>query len=76
MYNMEFSKEEKDRLINLIKEFFWKEREEEIGDLAAMLILDFMTKEIGPFFYNRGIKDAYKYMLDKLEDLSSLEIYP
>lgn len=35
-----------------IKAFFQNERDEEIGDLAAMLFVGFILKELGPVFYN------------------------
>ncbi|WP_025025527.1 DUF2164 domain-containing protein [Caldalkalibacillus mannanilyticus] len=70
-------KENKDQLIEEIKEYFYNERSEEIGDLAAENLLDFVMKEIGPSFYNQGVKDAREMVEQKMmgieEDLRSLE---
>ena len=52
---------------------FFKEREEEIGDLAAGLILDFILEKIAPEFYNQGVYDSHKYMGDAIEDLLSIQ---
>ena len=68
------SKAEKEQMVSLIKEYFSKERDEEIGDLAAMLFLDFFIEKMAPAFYNQGIQDSIGYLKDKLDDLYGLEI--
>jgi uncharacterized protein (DUF2164 family) len=68
------SKEKKDEMILNIKKFFLSERDEDLGDLAATLILKFITEELAPEFYNQGVYDAYKYINEKSEDLLSLLI--
>ncbi|HBI55546.1 MAG: DUF2164 domain-containing protein [Eubacteriales bacterium] len=69
------AKEEKEQIIADIKGFFLKQRDEEIGDLGAMLLLDFITEKLAPFFYNRGINAAKAMLAQKLEDLHELEIW-
>ncbi|TCT26858.1 uncharacterized protein (DUF2164 family) [Melghiribacillus thermohalophilus] len=63
-----------------IKEFFYRERGEEIGDLAADHIYQFVQEELGMYFYNRGVEDAKGMMEQKLisleEDLESLKRIP
>ncbi len=71
---IEIKKDTKNKIIEEIKRYFKEQRDEEIGDLAAMLFLDFIIEHIGPEFYNQGIKDSITYMHDKIEDLYSLEI--
>jgi uncharacterized protein (DUF2164 family) len=66
---IELTKERKDLMISEIKNFFSKEREEIIGELAAGLILDFILEKIAPEFYNQGVYDAHKYMEEAAEDL-------
>lgn len=68
------NKDSKDQVILEIKRYFLEERNEEIGDLAATLLVDFLTEHIGPVFYNQGIQDAILFMNDKVDDLYSLEI--
>lgn len=69
------SKENREAMIDLIKTFFQKERDEDLGNLSAGMILDFFMKELAPEFYNQGIYDSYQYMNDKIEDLFGLQIY-
>jgi uncharacterized protein (DUF2164 family) len=59
-------------MISAIKNYFLKEREEEIGDLRAGLILDFIREELAPEFYNQGVSDSYTYMKDTIEDVLSI----
>ena len=70
----QLSKEQKEALIGRIKTYFLTVREEEIGDLAAALLLDFIIAQIAPVFYNQGIQDCVVFMKDKLDDLYGLEI--
>jgi len=67
------TKERRDELVSEIKNYFLKEREEEIGDLAAGLVLDFIVEKIAPEFYNQGIFDSHQYMKDAAEDLFALQ---
>lgn len=74
---VKFTKEQKDRMISRTQEFFANERGEDIGELAAENFLHFITKEIGPFYYNQALRDAQKAVDQRMlaieEDLLSLE---
>lgn len=52
--NIKLNQEIKKNMINKIKSYFLNEREEELGDLAAGLILEFIIDELGMEFYNQG----------------------
>lgn len=71
--NFKLSKETREDMILAIKTYFLKDREEELGDLASNLILDFIIEELAPEFYNQGVHDSYKYMSDRIEDLLSIQ---
>ncbi len=71
--NIKLTKERRDDMVLAIKDYFLKEREEKIGDLAAGLILDFIIAELAPEFYNQGVQDSCKFMQDKVEDLLSIQ---
>lgn len=72
---IKLSKEKKEEMISLIKNYFLEERGEELGDLASGLILRFIIEELAPEFYNQGVYDSYKYMNDRIEDLLSIQKY-
>ena len=66
---IKLSKENETRLIQSIQRYFRENLEEEIGDLKALLMLEFCLKEIGPTIYNKTILDAQTYMQDRVTDL-------
>ncbi len=72
---IKLTKEKKEEMVSAIKNYFINEREEEIGDLASNLMLNFIIEELAPEFYNQGVYDSYKYINDKSEDLLSIQIY-
>jgi uncharacterized protein (DUF2164 family) len=55
-----------------IKRYFLEERGEELGDLAALLMLEFFADKLAPQFYNLGIQDAHEFMAQRLEDVFEL----
>ncbi|RCW63004.1 DUF2164 domain-containing protein [Saliterribacillus persicus] len=69
----ELSKEKKEQLILSIKQYYLKERDEELGNLEAGFILDFIMKEIAPTFYNLGVEDAHHFLSEKLEDIFEIQ---
>jgi uncharacterized protein (DUF2164 family) len=52
-----------------IKRYFAEELEQDIGELKAGLLLEFMLKEIAPTIYNGAIADAQTFLRDRLADL-------
>ncbi|MCE5235601.1 MAG: DUF2164 domain-containing protein [Clostridiaceae bacterium] len=68
------SREKKAEMAAALKGYFLSEREEELGDLAANLLLDFISKELGPAFYNEGVADANRYMQERVEDMLALQL--
>ncbi len=77
--------ETRDRLIVSIKRYFEDVMEIElpgssaaagpkaegpgIGDLKAMLLLDFVLAEIGPVIYNQAVSDAQATMSEMVDEL-------
>lgn len=57
------------RAIESIKRYFEEHMDEEVGDLKAGLLLDFVLEEIGPCVYNRAVSDAQTYFRDRAADL-------
>ena len=71
---IKLTKETRDYMITEIKGYFENEREEELGDLAASLLLDFIIDELAPEFYNQGVHDSCNFMKEKSEDLLSIQL--
>lgn len=72
---IKLSKEKRQDMIREIQAYFLKEREEELGDLAARLLLDFITDKLALEFYNQGIYDSYKFINERTEDLLGIIKY-
>jgi uncharacterized protein (DUF2164 family) len=62
----------KEDMVKAIKAYFFKERGEEMGDLASGMVLDFIIEELAPDFYNQGVMDAHRYLSERLEDMHSM----
>ncbi len=66
---IEFSNEEKETIVQKIKLYFEGELSQEIGQFDAEFLLDFFAKEVGPRFYNQGLRDARAVLEAKLENI-------
>ena len=73
MKPIEFSTQEKEVLVNKVKQYFEKELNQEIGQFDAEFLIDFFSVNIGSYYYNRGLSDAQLAMRVKLDDIE-LEI--
>ena len=67
---MKFSPEEQAILVNKIQRYFADELEQDIGSFDAQFLLDFFSKEVGPYFYNRALYDAQAVLADRMETVS------
>lgn len=65
--------ERSEDMVDAIKIFFSEERGEEIGDLRAKQILDFIMEKMAPEFYNQGVSDSCQYMKNMIEDVLSIQ---
>jgi len=54
-----------------IKRYFAENWDQEVGDLKAGLLLNFLLREIGPSVYNRAIEDAQVYLRERVADLEA-----
>lgn len=69
---MKFEKKTEDYLLDSIKRFFAAELDDDIGDLKALRVLEFCTREIGPSVYNQAIADAQAFFQEKVTDLGGV----
>ena len=53
-----FDKAEREAIVGKIQRFFVDELDSEIGNLPAQQLLQYFGEAIGPFYYNRGLRDA------------------
>lgn len=70
---IKLSPENKRVVLERIKTFFLKERDEEISDFKAEIYLDFILAQPGVYIYNQAIADAHALMIEKSDELFALE---
>jgi len=69
---VEFTRDEIDRIVSKVKKYFESELNHEIGGFEAEFLVDFFSKEIGSYFYNKGIADAQSLFTNQAEEISYL----
>lgn len=66
---VQLTDEQERESVAALKRYFADERDEEIGDLQASLVLEFILQEIGPSIYNQAIHDAQANLQRTVGDL-------
>lgn len=69
MKPIEFSRDERAAATAKLRDYFARELDQALGQLPAEMLLDFIGKEIGGAFYNRGVHDAQQLVQQKAEDI-------
>lgn len=70
MTPIKFSREEIAAIAGKLRPYFRDEFEVELRDLPAEMLVDFLAREIGPFFYNRALYDAQAVVKKKADDIA------
>lgn len=70
MSTIKFSQDEKEQLVTKIQRYFNDELAQDIGQFDAEFLLDFFAKEVGGYFYNRGLFDAQTIVKGKLDNIA------
>lgn len=70
MSTIKFSPDEKEQLVTKIQRYFNDELAQDIGQFDAEFLLDFFAKEVGGYFYNRGLFDAQTIVKGKLDNIA------
>tara|TARA_R110001592_G_scaffold239575_1_gene499526 strand:- start:1099 stop:1353 length:255 start_codon:yes stop_codon:yes gene_type:complete len=66
---IKFSDEEKLAIGQRVQRYVEEELDLEIGQFDAEFLLDFFAKEIGGYFYNRGLYDAQAVLEKNIEEI-------
>lgn len=69
MSAIDFSKEEKATLVHKLQLYFTEELAQDIGQFDAEFLLDFISRELGSYYYNQGLYDAQTALSAKLDDI-------
>ncbi|UGA57125.1 DUF2164 domain-containing protein [Vibrio sp. VB16] len=74
MNEITFSAKQKQEIIYALQRYVEDELDFELGQFDADFLLDFISKKIGPAFYNQGVRDAQNVLDHKLADIND-ELY-
>ena len=69
---IEINDDARKHAVAALREYFAANMDEEIGDLKAALLLDYILSELGPTIYNQAIADAQKFFEERTSDLSGV----
>ena len=64
----------KNQLIRELQSFFLEQFDEDLSTFRAEQVLDFTVAALGPQVYNQAVKDAQKFMQQRLDELDG-EVY-
>jgi uncharacterized protein (DUF2164 family) len=67
--SIELKKEEVVEIVPSLQRYFREEFDTELSEMRAKFLLEYFLKEIGPYAYNRGVRDAENYLRARVEDL-------
>lgn len=70
MSKIEFSKGEKEVIAQKLQTYMKSELDQEIGQFDAEFLLDFISEELGSYYYNRGLSDARTALESRVADLT------
>jgi len=74
MSKIEFSREQRESMVQKLQSYFDNELDLELEQFDAEFLLDFFSREIGAHFYNRGLHDARAIFESRVESIDD-EIY-
>jgi len=74
MAELELDNDARTRLALQIKRFLDEDRDIDIGNMDAEMLIDFLTPTLGARFYNLGLKDAQALFARKADDVND-ELY-
>jgi uncharacterized protein (DUF2164 family) len=57
--------------VRRIRNYFERERGEELGELAAGFVLEFVAEELAPLFYNAAIEHAQALVARAVDSLDA-----
>ena len=70
MSEIKFSSQDKENIIIKLQKYFMKELDVELEQFDADFLLDFISNEMGVYYYNKGLHDAQKILTEKIDTIS------
>jgi uncharacterized protein (DUF2164 family) len=67
---IKFSTPEKQFLVEQLQGYFNKELDQELAQFDGEFLLDFISEQMGAYFYNRGLQDAQTILNSKIDTIT------
>jgi uncharacterized protein (DUF2164 family) len=67
MTKIEFTKQARDAILKRLTRYLKEEMDLEASGFDVVFLLDFISEELGPYYYNQGLYDAQAIFLKKVE---------
>ncbi|WP_394129362.1 DUF2164 domain-containing protein [Shewanella maritima] len=74
MSKIEFTAAETEQMVDKLQTYFESELNQELGQFDAEFLLDFFSKQMGAYYYNRGLHDARAIFESRVESIDD-DIY-
>lgn len=71
LIQIKLSEEQKKKLNEEIKAFYLDERDEEIGMIEQMQLLQLFEEKLAPIIYNKALDDAKRWFSQMMDNLDS-----
>lgn len=68
---IKLSSEDRKKMLDEIKDYYSREREEQIGILASESLLDFFLEDLGKIIYNKALEDTKLWFDHRMEDIEA-----
>jgi uncharacterized protein (DUF2164 family) len=72
MSEITFSVTQKDALVQKLQAYMNKELDFELGQFDGEFLLDFISNELGNFYYNQGLYDAQAVLSERLDSIADV----
>ncbi|MCL2322122.1 MAG: DUF2164 domain-containing protein [Oscillospiraceae bacterium] len=63
------TKVQKSEAVDKLKEYIEKNLECEVSGLQVSLLVDFISENLGVFYYDKGILDSISFINEKMDEL-------
>jgi uncharacterized protein (DUF2164 family) len=66
---IKLSKSQRQAVAEKLARYFEQELDYSIGQFDCEFLLDFISDELGPYYYNQGLLDAQAVIASRMEDI-------
>ncbi len=69
MSEITLSAQQKEAITTKLQTYFENELDFELGQFDAEFLLDFLSKELGGYYYNQGLQDARQVFEQRIQSI-------